>query len=186
MRRFLALTLLSLLLVAQAVLAEAGDSAEKHPAGAFDHYSKGRALAEQGNYKGAIAEYEAAIKLDPKYDYAYGSLGYAYYELGDFDAAAKAYEAAIKISPNDPFYWSELGMSYTKLKNVGKGIPALEMAIKLAPDDEAATRLIMGKLYEDTGDNAKAAKEYQRCLDLKPSDPRLVQAAQVALQRVQK
>ena len=67
------------LLLAGGLAAQPGDSADKHPPGAFDHYKKGRALVDQGNYQAALAEYEAAIRLDPRYDFAYGSMGYAHF-----------------------------------------------------------------------------------------------------------
>lgn len=181
MRRFLALALASILLVAQVAWAQ--DTPDKHPPGAHEHYSKGRNLAEQRQWKAAIAEYEKAIAIDPNYDYAFGSTGFAYYELGDFNKAAQNFEKAIAINPSDAFYWSELGLCYVKLGDAERGIPALRKSAELDPSTEAIATYLIGQLYESKGDKSNAAASYRRVLELKPN-PKLSGAALEALERV--
>ena len=50
-------------------------------------YAEGVALYEQGDYRGAIAEYDAAIEMNPSHAWAYNGRGLAWSELGEFDRA---------------------------------------------------------------------------------------------------
>jgi tetratricopeptide (TPR) repeat protein len=54
----------------------------------------------QGNVADAVAEYRAAIKIDPNYKEPHYNLGNALLEQGKVDEAIVEYRAAIKIDPN--------------------------------------------------------------------------------------
>ena len=54
---------------------------------------------KKGDYNRAIAAYDQAIKLDPKYATAYNGRGIAYRNKGDYDRAIEDYDQAIKLNP---------------------------------------------------------------------------------------
>ena len=59
-------------------------------------YNKG----ESGDYQGAIADYNQAIKIKPDYALAYNNRGNAKYNLGDKQGAIADYNQAIQIKPD--------------------------------------------------------------------------------------
>jgi tetratricopeptide (TPR) repeat protein len=52
---------------------------------AVDYYNRGLAYRNKGDYDRAIADYNQAIRLDPKYAAAYNNRGRAYADKGDHD-----------------------------------------------------------------------------------------------------
>ena len=57
----------------------------------------GTALAEQGNYEGAIKQYKIAVGLDPDYAQAFYNWSMVLANLGDCEGAAKMYQRAREI-----------------------------------------------------------------------------------------
>jgi tetratricopeptide (TPR) repeat protein len=58
----------------------------------------------------AIAEFNTAIQLNPKYATAYFSRAYTYEQLGKFDLAVKDYTQAIAIDPKFPEAYTNRGL----------------------------------------------------------------------------
>jgi tetratricopeptide (TPR) repeat protein len=58
----------------------------------------------------AIAEFDTAIQLNPKYSTAYFSRACTYEQLGKFDLAGKDYTQAIAIEPKFPEAYTNLGL----------------------------------------------------------------------------
>jgi tetratricopeptide (TPR) repeat protein len=51
-------------------------------------------------YDRAIEDYNATLRLDPNYAFAYYNRGIAYYDKGMYDRAIEDYNAALRINPN--------------------------------------------------------------------------------------
>ena len=65
----------------------------------------------------AIADFEQAIKLDPKFAAAYANRGTAYYDKRDYDRAIADFDQAIQLNPNSP---SALSRSRPRLSRQGR------------------------------------------------------------------
>ena len=65
---------------------------------ADDAFNRGLAYARQGEYEQAIADYTAAIKLNPQLAEAYYNRGNAYRRQGEYDQAIADYTAAIGLN----------------------------------------------------------------------------------------
>jgi len=50
----------------------------------------------------ALADHNAALRLDPKYAEAFSSRGITYQSMGDLDRAISAYETLIRAAPDNP------------------------------------------------------------------------------------
>ena len=70
-----------------------------HDADAYN--SRGNRLMEQRLLKSAIADFDEAIRLDPKFTVAYGNRAIAYKTLGDKTKAISDFERFIALS-DDP------------------------------------------------------------------------------------
>ncbi|NJR21811.1 MAG: tetratricopeptide repeat protein [Richelia sp. CSU_2_1] len=67
---------------------------------ADDFYIQGMDLAEKGDYRGAIAAYDRALRIDPNYALAYNNRGNARSDLGDKQGAIEDFDRALRIDPN--------------------------------------------------------------------------------------
>lgn len=63
------------------------------------YFNRGVAWSGQNKYDLAIADYTAAIKIEPKYREAYNNRGNAYRRKGDHALAIADYTEAIKLNP---------------------------------------------------------------------------------------
>jgi len=63
-------------------------------------FISGNQKYEQGNFQGAIADYNQAIRIDPNYAFAYYNRGNAKFFLKDYQGAIADYNQAIRIDPD--------------------------------------------------------------------------------------
>ncbi len=52
-----------------------------------DHYNRGKAYADKGEYDQAISDYNKALEIDPGFAGAYGNRAISYYDEGQYDKA---------------------------------------------------------------------------------------------------
>ncbi|HEX5033068.1 MAG TPA: tetratricopeptide repeat protein [bacterium] len=73
---------------------------------AYYHTALGAIYQKQENYLDALAEYTAAIELDPEDVTAYVNRGEIYYLLGSDDLPMQDFEAAIQLDPQGKDPWA--------------------------------------------------------------------------------
>ncbi|RAM48390.1 MAG: hypothetical protein C6Y22_27935, partial [Hapalosiphonaceae cyanobacterium JJU2] len=61
------------------------------------YYNRGIARSDLGDNQGAIADYNSAIKINPKLLAAINNIGLIKYEQGDVEAAIKQWQEAVSI-----------------------------------------------------------------------------------------
>ena len=66
---------------------------------AKDHWKKGNALFEEGNYNDSLTEYTEAMKIDPKYPDAYFNRALTYRIMNNFSAAKKDLDVVMELQP---------------------------------------------------------------------------------------
>ena len=65
---------------------------------AEEYYNQAKAKHKLNDYKGAIADYNKAIKLNPR-DTAYYNRGCAKFDLKDYNGALEDFTKAIELDP---------------------------------------------------------------------------------------
>jgi len=136
---------------------------------ASDHMDLGIEYYKQGQLDKAIAEFQAAIELEPDNPEAHRNLGTAYVEQGKDEEAAAAYEKAIELDPDFGEAYGDLVGPYIRLERLAEAIATGEKAIELDPD-YATAHNNLGVAYKEQGRLDEAIAEYQEAIRLDPDD----------------
>ena len=96
-----------------------------------------------GNYKGAIADYDSSIRLNPDYAAVYYNRGLAKDDLGQHSAAITDFDTAIRLKPDHANAYLNRGVAKVLLNRISEakrdGRTALRLA-KQAGDTSVITR----------------------------------------------
>ena len=111
-----------------------GDVAAK--VAAEEAFNRGKAYLSKGDDDRAFADYNQAIKLDPKYAAAYSNRGSAYELKGDYDRAFEDYSQAITLNPKSASAYTSRGLAYERKGDYDRAIADYTEAVKLEPNNE--------------------------------------------------
>lgn len=134
----------------------------------------GASLLQQGKIEGAVAEFQKAVDLDPKYAAAHLNLAYAYDRQGQADMAIARYQKVIDLQPENLFAHNNLGVLYDKQGRYQEAIAAFEQALQIDPSNATALQNLenakksRGIVEEREERFAQARKE----VEARPDDPR--------------
>jgi len=95
------------------------------------HNNLGVAYYQKSEWDKAIAEYQKAVTLRPRYADAYNNLGAAYAGKGKFDEAIAAHKQALAIKPDLLRAHLNLGVSYGKNGELDKAIEEYKAVLAL-------------------------------------------------------
>ena len=123
--------------------------------------NRGAAWYRKGNLDRAIADYNAAIELDPNNTVAYNNRGNAWYIKGDLDSAIDDYNAAIGLKPNYARAYYNKGNAWRRKGNFDKAIADYDAAIRLDPNYAEAYNN-RGVAWARKGDDAKAKIDFMK------------------------
>jgi len=112
------------------------ESFTRHMQDADDFLSK-------GNFESAIAEYQKALKRQPRSVWAKSRLGMAYVQWGDWlvksgqtDRAIDAYQRAVAYEPDEPYWHEQLGKAWENKGDHGAAANEYRTAVQLLPLDD--------------------------------------------------
>lgn len=83
-------------------------------AAAEDHYYAGIDFFGDGKQDEAIAEYNRALELDPKFADALHGLAQAYHAKEDFDRTIETARRIIELDPEDILAWTSISRAYQR------------------------------------------------------------------------
>ncbi|MGH9449273.1 MAG: tetratricopeptide repeat protein [Terriglobia bacterium] len=145
------------------------DAVERLNQGPLARMRHGRDLARSGDLAGAIAEYRAALALDPALVQAHINLIQLYARTGDAEAAEQQYEAAVRLDPNHADCYYNYGVMMFRLHDYAKAEAAFRRAIGINPYD-ADAQDNLGFLLARQGKTGEAMDEFQKALAERPDD----------------
>ncbi len=111
----------------------------------------GSLLKKKGDLEGAIAQYEAAARIDPTQPMIYFNLGVVHRARGYLEPALRAYEYAIALDPNYGVAYQNLGVVLFKLGRLPESKRAFEKAISLMKGADAGEGDRIKKVMKDLG-----------------------------------
>jgi tetratricopeptide (TPR) repeat protein len=129
----------------------------------YDRYSA-------GDCDKAIADYNEAIRLDPRFALAYNNRGMAWWDKGDRDKALADYNEAIRLDPRFAWPYNNRGNVREDEGEYDKALADYDEAIRLDPRFAWAYSN-RGTVWEHLGEYEKALADYNEAIRLDPKDP---------------
>jgi tetratricopeptide (TPR) repeat protein len=133
------------------------------------HYSRGSALLDKRDCDGALADFDAAVRLRPSDPSYHGGRGLVFYSCKkDFKQAAAAFGDVIRLSPRDAAAYDIRGTSRRYLGDLDGSVADETAAIRLEPGfgmyygNRAVT-------WTEKGDPARALADFNRNIALEPN-----------------
>jgi Tfp pilus assembly protein PilF len=133
--------------------------------------NRGIAYGEKGQYDQAIADFNKAIEINPRYDKAYNNRGIVYRLKGQYDQAISDFNKAIEINPMDAQAYNNLAWLFATAKVPGfrNGEKAVVLALKACELSEWKDPGYLDTLaasYARVGDFGNATKSQERALQI--------------------
>lgn len=148
----------------------------KHPDPFWSEYyrkiyiNRGMTWAEKGDLYRAVADYNAAIKIDPKKNWAYKLRGNAWWVIkGDLERAFADYDRAIKIDPTDVVAYKLRSIAWQANGNIDRAIAEYDEAIRQSPET-AELYSFRAALWEEKEEYGRARDDYDKALKIRPDD----------------
>ena len=129
----------------------------------------GEALDEMHNTAGAIEQFRAAVKADPKEPNVHFGLGYLLWTQNQFEEAAHEFQAELANVPENAQALAYLANAYMQTNRAGEALPLIQKAIEIDSGLERA-HLDLGVLYADGGRRDDAIRELKLAAKLNVSD----------------
>ena len=146
---------------------------------ALASFWRGKALLERrdikGNLEAALASYDEAIALDPRFADAYAARGEALWirysdarSPADAQAAIEANNAAVTLDPNRAEVRNALAITLAGTGKLDAAIEELHRALALRPTFEDA-RIQLGRVLARQGKTDEAIAEFKKVSDQRPN-----------------
>ena len=137
-------------------------------------YDTGKTKWDSKDYKGALADFDEAIKLDSEYAEAYFYRGITKSELNDLNGGLADITTAIELEPSkNPLYYLNRGFIKSDLKDDTGELADYDKAIKLDPGF-ARAYYVRGAFKVDQGSFEDAQKDFDKTIELDPTFKDLV------------
>ena len=173
------------------------ETGEDPPFTAPTHYAAGQLAESQNAFAQAVAQYEAAVKLEPDHKMALFRLGVLYARFREYPKAIESWQRYIKASNQDPTAYSNLAFCYEIAGRLDDAEKTFKQGLARDPKnaacrvnyglmlarhgrtEEAMTQLgvvlsppevhyNLASLYEQMGRKDLARSQYQAALALDP------------------
>jgi tetratricopeptide (TPR) repeat protein len=135
------------------------------PATAADLTQRGREYLWSRHFKLALADFDAALKLDPDFAAAYAARAQLWFGQRELVKTIADCTEAIRLNPKLVDAWKFRGMAHAERREPEKAIADYTKALELNPND-AWTYLYRSWMYRNVGDAERAEADYRRAVEL--------------------
>jgi tetratricopeptide (TPR) repeat protein len=146
---------------------KSGGTSVKDMAVAYNN--RGNALRDRGDLDRAVADFNAAIRLNPMSADSYINRGIAWYRSGNLDRAIADYGEAIRLDPNDAYAYNDRALALRAKGDLDAAIADHDHALRLDPK-EASLYTNRGLAWQDKGDLDRAIADFDEALRHNSSD----------------
>jgi tetratricopeptide (TPR) repeat protein len=128
-----------------------------NPKDGYAHAARGVARTGKGEKDDqALADFNEAIRLDPRLAVAFEHRGYIAYVRKDYDKSLADLNEAIRLDPGIRWPYHVRGWIWYRKKDYDKALADYEQALKIDPKEAV--------FYRDRGNVAFARKQYDKAL----------------------
>jgi tetratricopeptide (TPR) repeat protein len=120
-------------------------------------YTKGQNADKTNNYEEAIKYYLEAVKLDPKFAFAWDNLGVNYRKMNMYQEAINAYSKSLELDPKSLTPLQNIALVYQYTKEYDKSVEKYKNLIAILPNDPEG--------YYGAGQSLFYMKEWEKSLD---------------------
>ncbi|MDA0591683.1 MAG: tetratricopeptide repeat protein, partial [Planctomycetota bacterium] len=100
---------------------------------ALDWFELGYWQAQTRHFDAALASYDRALELDPKYAFAWNNRGIALRNLGRFEESLASYDRALELDPERSVAWNNRGIAIRDLGRFEESLASYDRALELDP-----------------------------------------------------
>ncbi len=133
------------------------------------YFARGDACVSEGQFDRAIADFDQAIRLDPRNAGAFHDRGTAHDRKGQFDRAIADYDQAIQLRPDLAVAFTDRGIVFTEMRQYDRAITDFGQAIRLDPKYALAFSS-RGIAYAFNKQFDRAIADYGQAIRLNPHD----------------
>jgi tetratricopeptide (TPR) repeat protein len=130
-------------------------------------YNRGSAWNSKGEFDRAIADFDEAIRLDPKVQFTQEGRGSAWAAKGEYDRAIADYTEAIRLRPTNEGAYNDRGLAWKAKREFDRAIADFNDAIRLAPK-LARAYSNRGEVWRLKGDLERALADQDQAAALDP------------------
>lgn len=134
--------------------------------------TEGDTFLRQKNYRSAAGKYAEALRLAPKYSYAFYRKGYSHYYLAEYSQAASDLTKALEGTPQgfDPIdVYTMRWQAYYWQKSYDAALADVQAALRLQPSS-SYFNLALGDCYRGKEDFRNALEAYKKGMQLDPAN----------------
>lgn len=136
---------------------------------AWEWSNKGVSLNNLGKSAEAIACYDSALEINPRFAEAWMNKGVALGGLGKYQEAIACYDSAIEINPRYAMAWSNKGVALGRLGKYQEAIACHDRALEINPRNAEAW-LNKGAALGGLGKHQEAIVCYDEAFVINPMD----------------
>ncbi|MEG4066561.1 CHAT domain-containing tetratricopeptide repeat protein [Microcoleus sp. Pol11C2] len=130
-------------------------------------YKRGLELAKLEQYEEAIAAYDKALEIDPKFHCAWNGKGITLNYWGRYSEALAAFKKCLQIKPKFHWAWNGKGIALNYLERYSEALAAFKKCLEIEPKFHGAwlgkgIALNYLELYSE------ALTVFNKCLEIKP------------------
>ncbi len=142
--------------------------AAKNNAQVVAYNKSGIEKANNGDFDGAIADYDRALELDPQVAGTFNNRGFARYSKGDIDGALADYNRSLDLDPKEAPTYSNRGMAKAQKGDLSGAIADYDQAINLDP--KLANAYCNRGVAKSSSDPDGALDDSTQAIELNSSD----------------
>lgn len=146
------------------------ETINKYKGFSLAYFKRGIAYRDIDNYEQALRDYSEAIRLYPKFGYAYNSRAVVYIEpKKNYSAAISDASAAIRLKPDFDSAYYNRGLAYFYLKSFDSSLADFTRVIQLKPNDSDAY-YYRGRIYYEQENYSQAIFNFSKVISIAPKD----------------
>ena len=130
-------------------------------------FNDGLDKMQKNDYKGAVADFETALKTDKDYRIYY-QIGVAQEKLGNHEESINAYKEAIKANPQFDASYNDLGSVYYSMGKYQDAANNFEKVLEIAKNDSAKSAAVKFNLslsYNALASAAEKSKNNKKAIE---------------------